>query len=254
MEKINSNGIRRTILDLCIQSGEGHIASSFSIVEMLIAIHTYINKKNKFKANNIILSKGHASYAYYSFLHYLNLFSDKELSQVGEIGSKFYGHVPFIKDDERFQFGSGSLGHGIPFALGKAFAKSIKNKSDQIFCILGDGEANEGTFWETLLIAEKLNLKNIKFLIDCNDSSERAIPIISTLKKMNNLFQNIQISQCNGHDIDDMVESFSTTELCQVLLCQTKKGYPVKFMIGNPMWHHRTPNPNEEKEILKYLL
>ena len=121
----SSNQIRNSIIEIAAASEEGHIASSFSIVELLLAIFEYENKINVFEPSCLVLSKGHASYAYYAFLHHIGLMDLTELETVGQIGSKYYGHLPYIENDERFQFGSGSLGHGLPFSVGLAHAQKF---------------------------------------------------------------------------------------------------------------------------------
>lgn len=240
---------------MVLSSGEGHIASSFSIVEMLIAVFNDMKlNTGRYKENNLILSKGHASYAYYAFLNYLNLMSDDEILEVGKKGSKFYGHLPFISKDSRFSFGSGSLGHGMPFALGQSTANALLNIDEWTYCIVGDGEANEGTFWETLLLSQKFNHSKLKVLIDCNGSSERAIPILKTLNNLDKLFEKISVTSCDGHDLKKMQDTLLIGGNIRIILCETIKGYPSKIMSNNPVWHHKVPNAKEADIILKELV
>jgi len=254
-EIIQAKRIREKILMMVLDSGEGHIASSFSIVEILIALISVMRKENKGELNfkNIILSKGHASYAYYALLNYLGVMSDQEVEKIGKMGSKFYGHLPYVFNDDRFSYGSGSLGHGLPYALGLAVANSILKKDDYIYCIVGDGEANEGTFWETLLLSQKFKSSKLRILVDCNSSSERAIPISKTLHNLENAFESIDILSCDGHNIEDISTNISKGSNITVVLCNTIKGYPSKMMANNPIWHHRTPNAKEADLILKEI-
>lgn len=251
---INASSIRRKILETVVSSREGHVASSFSIVEMLMAISLDMDSKfGTFMPENLILSKGHASYAYYAFLNALGLMTDAELEAVGTQGSKFYGHLPFIKGDKRFSFGSGSLGHGIPFALGVAVANSISGISKETYCLVGDGEANEGTFWETLLLAEKFYKVKLNILVDCNGSSERAVPITEKLVKLGSVLQGIDVRTCNGHDVDVILATLGSGSNVKLILCETIKGYPSSLMINNPAWHHRVPSEAEMTSILQDL-
>ncbi len=251
---IKVNKVRKIILKMVMSSGEGHIASCFSIVEMLLAIFNDMKIiTDSYKTDNFILSKGHASYAYYAVLNYLKLMSKKEVLEVGNIGSKFYGHLPYVDSDRRFSFGSGSLGHGLPFALGRSTANKIKGKDDWVYCLVGDGEANEGTFWETLLLSEKFYDSKLKILVDCNGSSERAIPILGILSNLKKIFKKISISSCDGHNISSIQKCLSTGLNIRVILCKTIKGYPSKLMSDNPIWHHKIPNEEDAKKILKDL-
>ena len=248
---INCSKIRKTVIEIAVESNEGHIASSFSIIEILAAIYeSEITKCNKkFDPSCIVLSKGHASYGYYALLHSIGMMTDYEIKTIGKNGSKFYGHLPYIDGDKRFEFGSGSLGHGIPYALGRAYGIASKDKINTISCIVGDGEANEGTFWETLLILEKINICNINIFIDCNRSSERAVPIMEILENLKGIFRNIDVHKVNGHDISEILDIIKKNNKSKLILCETKKGYPISFMMSNPVWHHKTPN-GEEAEII----
>ena len=93
---IDAKDIRKTIIDIAYQSGEGHIGSSYSIIEMLLSIHMNEQNFRGFDIKNLVLSKGHASYGYYAFLYHIGLMSPTELKSVGQTGSKFYGHLPFV--------------------------------------------------------------------------------------------------------------------------------------------------------------
>jgi len=248
-----SNKIRNTIIEIAKKSKEGHIPSSFSIVELLLSIYSKEKKNNTFDPACIVLSKGHATYAYYAFLYNIGFFDKLEIDTVGQLSSKYYGHLPYIHGDKRFQFGSGSLGHGLPFSIGLAHGAKISKKSNFFYCIVGDGELNEGTFWESLLLLQKLKITNLKVLIDCNRSSERAIPIIDILKNLKSAFKELDFVKVNGHSVDTLVNSMSNIEKSQILLCETIKGYPISFMQNNFAWHHRTPNEDEIMRIKEEL-
>ena len=98
----SSNKIRNTIIEIAKKSKEGHIPSSFSIVELLLSIYLKEKKKHIFDPSCIVLSKGHATYAYYAFLYYIGLVDKSEIESVGQLGSKYYGHLPYIHEDKRF--------------------------------------------------------------------------------------------------------------------------------------------------------
>lgn len=252
-KNIAPNNLRKLILDLVYQTKEGHIASCFSIIEILIAVFYDMQKRNQFDLKNFVLSKGHSSYSYYAYLNEVGLLDINELKKTGSKGNKLYGHLPFIKEDDRFQFASGSLGHGLPYALGLAKSKFLLNNNDFVYCVIGDGEANEGTFWESLLIAKKFNGIKIKILVDSNDSSERAIPIKKILNNINKVFSTFTFLKCDGHDIKQIQKSLENESNISIIVCKTKKGYPIKFMQKNPIWHHKVPTFEELIEIKKLL-
>jgi len=251
---IKSSTVRKLIIEAAIASKEGHIASSFSIVEMLIAIYREMEKEGGFIPENLILSKGHASYAYYALLCAAGKMDQSEFVTIGKLGSKFYGHLPYIYGDKRFQFGSGSLGHGLPYAVGLRHAYKVRGQANSVYCIVGDGEANEGTFWESLLLVSKLNPGRLRILVDCNRSSERAVPIHSILSRLGGVIDGIEVHTCDGHEPSQINQIISGNLGNILLLCNTQKGYPVREMIGNPIWHHKTPNPSEAESINAQLL
>lgn len=249
-----SKEIRTAILKAIVNSGEGHLASSFSIVELLIAFGFAMQKKPScFKLEDFVLSKGHASYAYYAWLKSENLMDDKEFETVGKLGSKLYGHLPFIKHDPRFQFGSGSLGHGLPYAVGLAVSNAIKGVQAKVCCLIGDGEANEGTLWESLLLLNKFPEAQISIMVDCNSSSERAIPISTPLENIGVCFPAISKISVNGHDVEEVSGALCSEQSQQIILCNTHKGYPCPTLIDNPIWHHRMPSEDELATLLKEI-
>ncbi len=251
---IDPNVIRKKIIELVVMSREGHVASSFSIVELLIAIFSDMKmKQGSYLPRNIILSKGHASYAYYSALHSLGMMDEQELASVGKLGSKFYGHLPYIPNDERFAYGSGSLGHGLPYAVGIALANKLSKNPEEVYCLIGDGEANEGTFWESLLLIEKFEDIKINILVDCNGSSERAIPIERQLEKLAGVFEKINVLVSDGHNILQLQSALKSGSGSRLILCKTTKGYPSSIMKNNPSWHHRVPNEIETQKIFEEL-
>lgn len=254
-EKVmNPNAIRKKIIELVVMSREGHVASSFSIVELLIAIFSDMKRKRGYYLpQDLILSKGHASYAYYAALYNLGMMDEQELATVGKLGSKFYGHLPFILNDNRFAYGSGSLGHGLPYAVGAAVANKLSNDAAEIYCLIGDGEANEGTFWESLLLVEKYENLKLNILVDCNGSSERAIPIQEQLEKLVGVFKFIEVLTCDGHNIEELHSALVSGKDSRLILCRTIKGYPSTLMKNNPSWHHRVPNETEAQKIFEEL-
>lgn len=237
----NSKKIRNLILDLAFSSGEGHIASSFSIVEILVALNECFKNRKKLNfKDSFILSKGHAVFALYSLYRFKNILNDKIFQQICKNNSKYIGHVPTNMVDENFIYGSGSLGHGLPFSVGYAFRRNHKsNKSKPVFVLVGDGEFNEGSCFESLMLLNKFPNISLKIIIDCNLSSERAIPIINFLKNLKNIYN---LTFVDGHNLTTLFNVFQSSfdsKENQIIICNTQKGYPLKEMINNPIWHHR---------------
>ena len=246
--------VRTQVLRLAALSREGHIASSFSIVEMLVASLAYINGCRSYRASpdldagpdmtsRIVLSKGHAAFGFYALQFALGAIGRDEFDRICQDGSLYYGHIPF-HPDVGFEFGTGSLGHGLPFSVGRCYGEALKGVSAPRVCIIGDGEANEGTTWESMLILRKFPGMNLKILVDGNDSSERAIPLGNLVERFSSF--GIPVTAVNGHEVNDIIGALAETgQAPGIVACSTKKGYPLKGMIGNPSWHHRTPTGAE---------
>jgi transketolase len=236
--------IRRKILQLVMASGEGHAASSFSIVEILIAIYQYLDEQGKGEefSSHFILSKGHGVYALYALMSKLGLISDQELNCVGQDGSYLIGHVPF-KPESGFYVGTGSLGQGLPMALGRAYLRRQLSETTPDFVIVGDGEFNEGSIWEALILMQKFPRAKIRVFIDNNLSSTRAIPMGKAFDALKVGWPTIEV---DGHDIPKILQTIKENDTDEnlIILANTQKGFPLRMM-NNPIWHHRIPTKQE---------
>lgn len=251
----NANKIRSKILIACKSGSEGHIASAFSIVEMLIAVVNVIESApgDKEFLKDFVLSKGHAVLALYALMNEMGLLSDTQFSNICLNESALVAHVPFVPS-LGLSFGTGSLGHGLPFAIGKAFGRlsaSAKDYDRPVYTLVGDGELNEGTSWESFLMLLKFRRINIRILVDFNGSAERGLPVESALKILTKKFRAVWI---DGHDINciksELDPGFKGTKF---IICNTRKGFPLKEMIDNPTWHHRIPTEGEMHQFLSYF-
>ena len=236
--------IRRKVLQMVVASREGHVASSFSIAEILTAIYQYLDEQGKGAdfASHFILSKGHGVYALYGLMSELGLISDEELSQVGQYGSYLIGHVP-VKPERSFYIGTGSLGQGLPMALGRAYARRQSGDTTPEFVIVGDGEFNEGSIWETLMLMQKFPNAKMRVFIDNNLSSTRAIPMAKVFDAVKAGWPTVEV---DGHNMQQILQTLKDNDTDEnlIILCNTKKGFPLKAM-NNPIWHHRMPTQEE---------
>ena len=236
--------IRRKVLQMVVDSREGHVASSFSIAEILTAIYQYLDIRNQNSefASHFILSKGHGVYALYALMSELGLITDKELAEVGQYGSYLIGHVP-VKPERSFYVGTGSLGQGLPMALGRAYVRRQAGDTVPEFVVVGDGEFNEGSIWETLMLMQKFPKCKMRVFIDNNKSSTRAIPMAKVFEAIKTAWTTVEV---DGHDVDQILKTLeeNDTDDNLIILCNTKKGYPLQAM-NNPIWHHRMPTQEE---------
>ncbi len=237
------NKLKKRILGLAYIAKEGHIGSSFSILDILWVLYDQVMTKE----DQFILSKGHASLALYAVLEEKGLI--KDLDMFGKYNSPFGGHPqrggPILAS-------TGSLGHGMPMAVGLALAKKIKNEPGRVFCIIGDGECNEGSIWEAALIAAHHKLDNLVVIVDQNKSSERAVRMGSIDDKFETF--GWETGLVNGHKHDDLVEELNYKyKLPYLIVALTVKGKGIQEMEGNPAWHHKSPNVEEYDRLIAQL-
>ena len=226
-----AKGIRKDVLELSLKYKDGHIAPAFSVVEILAALyHEILNKDDK-----IILSKGHGCLSLYASL------IDKGFNP------KISGH-PDVDVKQGIHCTTGSLGHGLPIGVGMAFAKKFKKEKGHIFVIIGDGECQEGTIWESLNLAQKYKLDNLTVIVDYNKL--QALTTIKEVMSETNLRAKFeafgcQVMEINGHNFNELLDNLSTTKIKKniprVVIADTIKGKGLSFMENKPEWHSRIP-------------
>ena len=253
MDKINEiNNIKKNIILVSNKKSKGHLPSAFSIVDFVYMFYKMgLNVTNEF-----ILSKGHACLALYSVLENFHYIKKDDLFSFGDFDSILGGH-PHIRKHKEIKASTGSLGHGLPIAVGKALASKIDNKQKKFFCLIGDGEANEGTTWESALLAAHLKLNNLVCIFDNNFSQLRSLPIQNTLNKFISFGWNT--FEIDGHDLDAIescLKNILNTNFQEptCIILNTKKGNGIKEMEDDIYgWHHKGV-PNELLEnFLKQL-
>lgn len=247
--------MRREILEVSTHAKEGHIPSSFSILEIVYTLYgTGFLKKISNLNNRLIFSKGHGSLALYAVLAEEGLISHKEFYSFCKFDSICGGHPDKTKNIN-FETSSGSLGHGLPVAVGLAlyFKRKHNSLSPKVFCLMGDQEATEGTTWESLLVASSRKLNNLVCIIDYNKSGERSLPV----NNLTQLFKGfgISVKEVNGHSIPDLYNALrNSSELGpQIIIANTIKGYGLPVMENNPEWHHKFPSDVEFYQMLEIL-
>ncbi len=244
--------IRKDILERTFVAKSSHIGSCLSIVEILYSLYFLIKKKN----DSFILSKGHAALALYSILYQKKILNKKIFKTYGKDNTVLMSHISHkVKGVE---FSTGSLGHGLPFALGKALYFKSKNLKQKVFVLLSDGELNEGTTWEALIFASHHNLDNLIIIIDYNKI--QSLGKIKNILKIEPLEKKItsfgaKVFSCDGHDINQLKRKFLVNNFKKpkVIIAHTIKGKGIKFMENNNLWHYKNPNEKEFKIALKQI-
>jgi transketolase len=249
MYKKISSEIRKTILNITHKKKASHIASNLSIVDILVVLYkNFVKKSNK---NQFILSKGHACLSLYCVLNYFKYFSKKKLNQFGDNNSIMMCHVSHKVPGVNIS--TGSLGHGLPIATGKAYV----NKTNKIFILMSDGELNEGSNWESFLFISHHRILNMKIIIDYNkiqslDFLKNIIKIEPIKKKFRSF--GFEVSVINGHNHDQIYNALNKkNRRPHIIIANTIKGKGVKFMENSVLWHYKSPDKQDLISALRNL-
>ena len=242
----------------------GHPGGSLSIADILTVL--YFNqmnidekKPNDPNRDRLVLSKGHASPALYSVLARKGYF-DKELLQTfRKIGSNLQGH-PDMNKVPGVDMTTGSLGQGLSASVGMAIASKMNKAGCKIYCILGDGEIEEGQIWEACMAASKNNLDNLCVILDNNNLQiDGEVEKVGGLNNITEKFLSFgfNVLNINGHDINSIIDVFTTAKQTKgkptIIIAKTIKGKGVSFMENKADWHGKAPNEEEYNLAIEEL-
>jgi transketolase len=260
--KITSKKLRRRILNVAAGKG-GHIGGSFSALDIILTLYKNVLNINledpKWpERDRFILSKGHCSLALYAVLEEIGFLEPGELDNYTLKGSRLAGHAEHF-EIPAIEMTTGSLGHGISCSAGMALAAKISGKNWKVFCVVGDGECNEGSVWETLLFAAQQNLKNLIIIVDNNkmeslDLTKNILSIEPLAEKFTSF--NFEVREIDGHNFEEVFAALTTQPKFNkpiIIVANTVKGKGVSFMENTPMWHYRAPSEAELKNGLAEL-
>lgn len=248
--------IRKSILSISKESGHGHIPTCFSVVEILYAIYSTIkhNPENPDWDDRdiFILSKGHASLAHYTVLAHFGYFGIKDVYSYGACNSDFGCHADRLKVPG-IEASTGSLGHGIGLAAGMALARKIRKHPGRVYTLIGDGESNEGSVWEAVMVAKNLNLSNVTVIYDNNMSHSRGLQIHNPAERFGAF--GCKVAEVDGHDLDALAsEICANGENVKAIVANTTKGYGCRTLVDNQyQWHRRSPNDAEYEKLIGEL-
>jgi len=244
------NKIRRKIIETAYSSGEGHIASSLSIVELLYVLYNNVLTGDDY----FILSKGHASLGLYAALNHFGYIADKELKTFCKDCTLLPGHPDRIKLP-CVCASTGSLGHGLPIGVGIAMGLKASGRKGNVYVLVGDGECNEGSIWEAVNLAAYRKLGNLCCIIDCNGSADRALTM--HLSRVFSAFK-WMVDEVIGHNLFDVRRAIQMdtilTGVPKCVVAITVKGCGVSFIEGSPHeWHHKALSKEQYSQAMEEL-
>ena len=249
-----SKKIRKVSLEMVHISNASHIGSALSMVDILAVLYNnilnYDSNNSKWEGRDkLILSKGHSCVALYAVLGLKNFFDIELLKTYGKNGSNFMNHISHKVPG--VEFSTGSLGHGLPYAVGIALGNKLKKIDSKVYVILGDGEVAEGSNWEALLFASHNKLDNLVVIIDNNNlQSLTTVDETLSLEPYDKKFLSFgcNVVKVDGHDHEQLnkVFSFNNPYLKpNVVIAKTIKGKGVSYMENEVKWHYKSPNTQE---------
>ena len=241
--------LRIKILEMSQDVKALHVGGAFSSVEIVDCAYNVLMKKS----DKFILSKGHAGIIQYVILNTKGLISNSQLKSYCKKNGYLGVHPDYGKSG--IVASTGSLGHGLGISSGMAVA----NNKSNFYVIMSDGELQEGSVWEAALIIGALKLKNIIVIIDNNDlqSSTRASDTHPNLYPIDKKFKEFgwEVSNCDGHSSKEIYTQITKRDKNRpfALIAKTIKGNPISFMKDIPMWHYRSPSPEEYRLALEEI-
>ncbi len=252
--------LRRQIVDMVVAGNNGHIPSAFSIVDIVAHLYRHVLK---FDPRNpqwperdwFILSKGHGCLALYVNLHRHGFITDEDVAQFCRKGGILGEHPDFNKVPGA-EASTGSLGHGLSYAVGIALGHRIKRAQNRLFVLIGDGESQEGTVWEAAHVARNYELGRLCVIVDWNESGMQLLPHDDLPAKWKAFGWNTLV--IDGHDESDLKTAFDSVRfedkgIPTVIVAKTVKGKGVPMLEGHGIWHHRIPNAEEYARIMEAL-
>jgi len=261
--KVKANQVRKDILNLTNSAGCGHPGGSLSAVEILLSLYEYQmnvkpNEPDWAERDRLIVSKGHITPAVYAVLANYGFFSKEEYKLYRKFGGILQGHVH--KKVPGVEFNTGSLGHGLSVANGIALGARLLNKNFKAYCLMGDGEIQEGSVWEAAMSASHYKLDNVCAIVDYNKIQENGpINEIKDLEPLADKWRSFgwHAVEVIGHNLKSLHEAFAQFGTKKgkpfVIIAHTIKGKGISFMEGEAKWHGKAPNNEQLKEALAEL-
>ena len=250
---------RLKILNISQQVGALHVAPAYSCMEMVDAIYHGLMEQsadNEF-VDSFIMSKGHGYMAQAVVLADLGILPRKELDNYCKPNGLLGAHPDFGVPG--IEASTGSLGHGLGIGVGMAAAEHILGRKRKIFVIIGDGEAQEGSVWEAIMMAPNLGLDNLIVMLDFNDyqglgRTSESHPFFDPIAEKVASF-GWETADINGHDAKLIVDTVRGREgnKPMFVVCRTIKGQGVSYMQNAPIWHYRSPNEAEYEQAVLEL-
>lgn len=255
--------IRKEILETCHRAKSGHPGGSLSAVEILLSLYACVMNHRPQEPlwedrDRLIVSKGHITPAVYAVLADCGYFPKEELKTFRKRGTRLQGHV--YRGVPGVEFNTGSLGHGLSVSNGIAIGAKMLKKKFRVYCLMGDGEIQEGSVWEAAMSAAHYKLDNVCAIVDYNKIQENGL--VNEIKNLEPLAEKWrsfgwEVTEVKGHDFKQILDALEHSKKVKgkpfMILAHTVKGKGVSFMEGDRNWHGKAPNDEQLKAALEEL-
>jgi transketolase len=243
---------RKWALRMTNEAKSSHIGSSLSVIDILSVLYTGVAEISPTNWTDpdrdvVILSKGHAAAGLYAVLGLQGFFSEEDLMNFCTDGSNYGGHITH-HGKIGVELSTGSLGHGLPYGLGIALGLMRRKSSSKVYVVISDGECDEGTIWESALLAQQYELNNLFVIIDRNGlqsltSTELTVALEPLADKWAAF--NWNVVTVDGHSHNELRRVLIKSDKPNCIIANTIKGKGVSFMENSILWHYRPPSLQE---------
>lgn len=265
--ELKANEIRQDIISMLLTAGSGHTAGPLGMTDIFTALYFVLLRHEPLfpqwpERDRVILSNGHICPVLYATMAHAGYFPVKELQTLRQFGSRLQGH-PHREFLPMLETSSGPLGSGLSQAVGMALADRIDNgitSNHYFYCLLGDGELNEGNNWEAMMLAGKEKLRNLIAIVDRNNIqidgyTEDIMPLDDLAKKWESF--NWHVQEINGNDIEAVIKAVNAAkaifEKPSVIIAHTIPGKGVREFERKFEWHGKAPNKEEAALAIEEL-
>lgn len=256
--------VRRHIVRMLAAAGSGHPGGSLSAVEILCALYFRILRHDPARPDwpdrdRFILSKGHAAPALYAVLAECGYLPVEELTTLRKVGSRLQGHT-FAGSPPGVEMSAGSLGQGLSYSIGQCLAGRLDGRDYRVYCLLGDGECNEGQVWEAAMTAAHYGLDHLVAIVDRNGlQNDGWSAEIMNMEPLDEKFRSFgwHVMEIDGHDLGQIVDALEAAGDVPgrptVIIAHTVKGRGVSFMENNNEFHGKAPTMEQAEQALAEL-
>lgn len=256
--------IRKSIIKSLTEAKSGHLGGSLGLADVFTVLYFYVLNHDPYNPNSpdrdrLVLSVGHLAPALYATLAEAGYFPIDELATLRKLESRLQGHPGKEHGLPGIELSSGSLGQGLSVAVGMAIADKMDKKKRKVYCLLGDGELQEGSNWEAAMSANHHKLNNLCAIIDRNrvqiDGKTEDVMKLEPLADKWKAF-GWNVLQCDGNNIEELIHAFNLAKEINkpcVIIAETIMGKGIKSIEGDYRWHGKAPTNKEAKQFLSEL-